>query len=146
MVCKSFKLKNYLLDLDNFLIFSKEYQGDKIFVKIRLQLFWTRKMEKSCLDHDFLATHRCHGCVKIQFGIDKAKTAEKKELFRSKKRSIKNICFQPWHVKHSDARLQIRNNRLIILKHYSNLNNVDDNNSDVIIDKFNRVKNNTLGN
>ena len=102
-------------------------------------------MEKSCLDHDFLATHRCHGCVKIQFGIDKAKTAEKKELFRSKKRSIKNICFQPWHVKHRDARLQIRNNRLIILKHYPNLHDVDVKNNDMIIDQFNRVKNNTLG-
>ena len=78
MVCKIYKLKNYLLDLDDFLIFSKEYQGDKIFVKIRLQLFWTRKMEKSCLDHTFLPIDRCEGCANTQFSIDEAKTPEKK--------------------------------------------------------------------
>lgn len=127
------------------MIFSKENQGDKIFVKIRLLQFWTRKMEKSCLDHDFLATHRCDGCVRIQFGIDKAKTPEKKDIIRSRKRAKRNICFQPWHVKHSDGCQSIRNKRLIILKHYPNLNNVDVNNNDIIIDKFKIVKNNTLG-
>ena len=102
-------------------------------------------MEKSCLDHDFLASHRCDGCVRVQFAIDKAKTPEKKEIIKAKKRAKKNICFQPWHVKHSDGRLHIRNNRLKILKHYPNFNNVDVNNNDIIIDKFKRVKNNTLG-
>ena len=127
------------------MIFSKENQGDKIFVKIRLLQIWTRKMEKSCLDHDFLATHRCDGCVNIQFGIDKAKTPEKKEQIKSKKRSGKNICFQPWHVKHSDGHPRYRINRLVILKQYPNLNDVDVKNNNMIIDNFKRVKNKTLG-
>ena len=49
-------------------------------------------------------------------------------------------------MKHSDGRLHQRNNRLIILKHYPNLHDVDVKNNDMIIDQFNRVKNNTLGN
>ena len=102
-------------------------------------------MEKSCLDHDFLATHRCEGCARIQFGIDKAKTPKKKEIIKSKKRSKKNVCDQPWHVKHIDGVPRKRDNRLIILKHYPNLNDVDVNNIDMIIDHFKRVKNKTLG-
>ena len=83
--------------------------------------------------------------MNIQFSIDKAKTPEKKEIIKAKKRSRKNICVQPWHVKHSDGVPQKRDNRLIILKHYHNLNNVDVKNNDMIIDNFKRVKNNTLG-
>ena len=102
-------------------------------------------MEKSCLDHDFLPIHRCDGCVNIQFGIDKANTPEKKEIVRCRKRSKKNVCAQPWHVKHSDGPPRKRNFRLINLNKYPHLNTVDVKINDMLVDNFKRVKNNTVG-
>ena len=48
-------------------------------------------------------------------------------------------------MKHSDGLRSVRKNRDIIVAKYPNLNNADAINNDTIVDKFNRVNNNSLG-
>ena len=74
-------------------------------------------MEKTCIDYGFAIADMCTGCERVAFSIGRQNTDEKKEIFRKKKRSLKNVCTQPWQVKFK-AKPRTEKNRELLLRKY----------------------------
>ena len=98
-------------------------------------------MEKTCIDYAFATADMCSGCERVTFTIGRQKTEEKKEIIRKKKRSVKNVCTQPWHVKFKDKPRTAKIRELLLRKYFKGVEGgiyKGGGTSVEIVNKFNR--------